>query len=46
MALCDYCGREGCHWRRHPQARADVAAWQRELHSLTFPFGDYREDPE
>jgi hypothetical protein len=31
---CDYCGTPGCHWQRHPQARADVAAWQRELAAI------------
>lgn len=26
---CDYCGVNGCHWTRHAQARADVAAYER-----------------
>ena len=39
---CDYCGQPGCRWQNHPQARADVAAWQREAHAEEFPFGDHR----
>ncbi len=27
--VCDYCGEQGHGWQRHPQARADVAAWER-----------------
>ena len=27
--LCDYCGTSGCHWTRHPQAIADVRAYER-----------------
>lgn len=38
---CDYCGRPGCRWQDHPEARVDVAAWRREVHRETFPFGDY-----
>jgi len=28
-AECDYCGRLGCVWQNHDQARTDVLAWQR-----------------
>lgn len=28
--MCDYCGRPGCSWQAHPEAQADVRAWQRE----------------
>ena len=27
---CDYCGETGHQWQVHPEARADVAAWQAE----------------
>lgn len=41
---CDYCGATtGCTWRDHPEARADVAAWERERHREEFPFGDHTE---
>jgi hypothetical protein len=43
---CDYCGEIGCHWRRHPQAVADVEEWQREQRRMTFPFGDHTHDAE
>lgn len=42
MDACDYCGTPGCHWRTHPQARADVASWEREARREEFPFGDHR----
>lgn len=41
---CEFCGTSGCHWSNHAEARADVAAWQREEHALMFPFGDHREE--
>ena len=28
---CDHCGEVGHQWRQHPEARADVRAWEREL---------------
>lgn len=41
---CDYCGEDGHTWHAHPEARADVAAWQREAARELAPFGDYRGD--
>lgn len=43
MQHCEWCGNAGCHWTNHPEAVADEAAWQREVHGQEFPFGDYRE---
>ncbi|AER50322.1 hypothetical protein FGG36_gp13 [Mycobacterium phage Jeffabunny] len=40
---CDYCGQNGHDWSVHPEARADVRAWEAESHRMEFPFGDYRE---
>lgn len=40
---CEYCGRPGHDWTRHPEAHADVAEWERERHRQEFPFGDYTE---
>ena len=37
--ICDYCGQGGHDWRTHPEARADVAAWEREKRGLEDPFG-------
>jgi hypothetical protein len=42
---CEYCGKPGHDWTRHPEAHADVAAWEREKHLEEFPFGDYTESP-
>jgi hypothetical protein len=44
MDECAYCGTPGCHWSRHPEARADVARWEAEVRGLEFPFGDHVED--
>lgn len=40
---CDYCGEPGCHWQRHSEARADMAAWDRAVQQENFPFGDHVE---
>lgn len=46
MAECEFCGTPGCHWMRHAEARADVAAWEREKSRIEFPFGDHTADSE
>lgn len=28
---CDYCGEQGHAWSVHPEARDDVAAWERAM---------------
>lgn len=43
IASCDYCGEPGHEWDVHPEARADVAAWEREKAGMEFPFGDHHE---
>lgn len=43
IASCDYCGEPGHEWDVHPEARADVTAWEREKAGLEFPFGDHHE---
>lgn len=44
--VCEFCGEHGCRWWSHPEARADVAAWNREARSMEFPFGDHPHDAE
>lgn len=33
--VCDYCGEHGHQWQKHPEAHADVAAWQAEYARMT-----------
>jgi hypothetical protein len=46
MTTCDYCGAVGHTWQIHPEAHADVAAWEREQRAELAPFGDYREQAD
>ena len=41
---CDYCGEHGHTWEVHPEARHDVAAWEREERAAWEPFGSHTED--
>lgn len=43
MIICEYCGLIGHHYTAHPEAVADVAAWERDKQREEFPFGDHRE---
>lgn len=45
-SACDYCGKPGHDWDVHPEARADVAEYQKEMHRQEFPFGDYQPQDE
>jgi hypothetical protein len=40
---CDFCGQRGHDYTAHPEAVADVRAWQGQLQKEEFPFGDHRE---
>lgn len=40
-AVCDYCGYSNCHYSNHPEALADMRAWEKERQREEFPFGDY-----
>jgi hypothetical protein len=44
--MCEYCGRDGCRWTNHAEARADVAAWTRQDAAERSPFGDHTHDAE
>jgi hypothetical protein len=35
IAECDYCGQTGHGWQQHPEAHADVRAWQRVVAAET-----------
>ncbi|QGJ94859.1 hypothetical protein SEA_BLINN1_99 [Mycobacterium phage Blinn1] len=41
---CEYCGQPGHDWSVHPEARADVRAWEAESHRMEFPFGDFYQE--
>jgi len=38
---CEFCGQPGHSWEVHPEAHADVAAWDRERAGLEEPFGQH-----
>lgn len=44
MEHCDWCNKTGHGADTHPEARADIAAWKREVQKEEFPFGDHKEE--